>query len=404
MNGRDSLLGSRRSVGTLCLYDAMLAVSWQQATARRMARQGLVDGAEAAATPAEAVTRLVAAQAQVATAAELSVALRLRSGTVTDVREAVADGSLVRATGLRQTIHLVPATELGMWVGVFATLPIARFPAAAEEQPTPGEVDLLCEAIAATVAENGPLTLEELHAGVVEHVGPWAADPVMPAFQGMWPRWRLVQGVAARRGLWVYGPNRGRAVTYTAPPPFEPVEPVAAAEQLLLRYLHAYGPSTPAAYAKWHSATVGWATSTFTALTAAGRLTEVDLDGEPAWVVSDDLDFPEKPAHGIRLLPYFDALAIAAHPRERFFPGRVYERALAGGQAGNYPVLVVDGEVAGVWHQRKAARKARISVEPLDPLTPEQQGALEEAADRVARLQGLVAELAVGEVTVGPHA
>ena len=47
------------------------------------------------------------------------------------------------------------------------------------------------------------------------------------------------------------------------------------------------------------------------------------------------------------LLPYFDAYAVGCHPRERLFPGAAAERALARGQAGNRPVLLVDGVVAG---------------------------------------------------------
>ena len=45
----------------------------------------------------------------------------------------------------------------------------------------------------------------------------------------------------------------------------------------------------------------------------------------------------------MRLLPYFDAYVVGSHPREVVFPGRAYERALSGGQAGNFPVVLVDG-------------------------------------------------------------
>nr|BFE79085.1 hypothetical protein GCM10020093_016860 [Planobispora longispora] len=67
----------------------------------------------------------------------------------------------------------------------------------------------------------------------------------------------------------------------------------------------------------------------------------------------------------MRLLPYFDAYAVGCHPRETVFPGRAAERALAGGQAGCFPVLLVDGVVAGVWHQRRSGRRIDITVEPL---------------------------------------
>ena len=62
--------------------------------------------------------------------------------------------------------------------------------------------------------------------------------------------------------------------------------------------------------------------------------------------------------HGVRLLPYFDAYVVGCQPRELLFPGRAAERALAGGQAGNYQVLLIDGVVAGVWHQRRSGRRS----------------------------------------------
>ena len=70
------------------------------------------------------------------------------------------------------------------------------------------------------------------------------------------------------------------------------------------------------------------------------------LAGEPATAA----------ASGVRLLPYFDAYVVAGQPRALLFPGRAAERALAGGQAGNFPVLLVDGMVAGVWHAKRAGR------------------------------------------------
>ena len=49
-----------------------------------------------------------------------------------------------------------------------------------------------------------------------------------------------------------------------------------------------------------------------------------------------------------RLLPYFDPYLVAGQPRERLYPGAAAIRALTpAGQAGNYPVLLVDGVVGG---------------------------------------------------------
>jgi hypothetical protein len=142
----------------------------------------------------------------------------------------------------------------------------------------------------------------------------------------------------------------------------------------------------------------------FRELAAAGGIEEVGFEGTRAWVAAGDTEFPDGPARGVRLLPYFDAYVIAAQPRERLFPGAAYERALAGGQAGNYPVLLVDGVVAGVWHQRRQGRRTTVTVEPLVRLTARQERELGEQVERVGEVLEARPELVVGEVRVGPHA
>ena len=76
----------------------------------------------------------------------------------------------------------------------------------------------------------------------------------------------------------------------------------------------------------------------------------------------------------------------------------------ARGQAGNRPVLLVDGVVAGVWHHRRAGRRIDITVEPLTTLTAARRRLLDAEVERLgAILEGAV-EARVGAVTVGPHA
>jgi hypothetical protein len=191
----------------------------------------------------------------------------------------------------------------------------------------------------------------------------------MPAFQDLWPRWRQVLHRAGQSGALCFGPNRGRKVTYTRPPRFDPLPTPEALRILVRRYLHAFGPATPQDFAKWPAAPGGWATGLFASAAGAGEIEEVDFAGTRAWVAAGDTVFPEGPVRGVRLLPYFDAYVIAAQPREVLFPGAAYRRALAGGQAGNHPVLLVDGMVAGVWHQRRQGRRTTVTVEPLGKLT-----------------------------------
>lgn len=343
--------------------------------------------------------------AQVMSAAEISLALRVRDATAVDVKQAiVADHTIIKSFGARGTVHLLPASELGCWTAALSALPVQRSPFPAEVAISAKERDAIVEAVSEAL-EHDDLSLEELDAAVVDRVGGWAGEKVMPAFQTMWPRWRQVISDAAFRGVLCYGASAGRSTTYAsparlgadlAPPPGDPTS------WLLHRYLHAFGPATPEHFARWLAVDAGWAEELFR--DRAKELAEVDVDGTTAWVSAGDTAFADAAAPGIRLLPYFDAYTVGSHPRVEVFPGRASERALARGQAGNYPVLVVDGRAAGVWHLRNAGKRAHVTVEPVKPLSARRTRMLEEEVERLGVIVGRAPTLTIGEVTVGPHA
>jgi hypothetical protein len=216
----------------------------------------------------------------------------------------------------------------------------------------------------------------------------------------------MVQSTAGVRGALCFGPNKGRNVTYTSPrrwlPGFRPADERTALAEVVRRYLHAYGPATPQQFAQWLAAPRRWATELFDSLSS--ELQQVEVDGAPAWLEAGDTTAPSTPPQGVRLLPYFDAYVVGGHPRELLFPGPATERALAGGQAGNFPVLLVGGVVAGLWHQRRSGRKLDITVEPFEDLTAPQRRELDEQVERIGEILEGKPQLTIGAVTTGAHA
>jgi hypothetical protein len=69
-------------------------------------------------------------------------------------------------------------------------------------------------------------------------------------------------------------------------------------------------------------------------------------------------------------------------------------------------VVLVDGIVAGVWHQRRSGRRIAVTVEPIGPAfrTARARAELAAEVDRVGEVLEGRAELTVGRVAVGPHA
>jgi hypothetical protein len=384
---------------------APASLTWSGVTARRMARHALTAPATDLG-PAEIAGVVCGVHAQVLSAAELSIGRRIGGATRADVQRALwEDRTLVKTFGPRGTVHLLATADLPMWTGALSALPPSVPMHPEPVRFTPDQADEVIAAIGDALADT-ELTVDELTAAIVDRTGPWAGERTMDAFQDKWPRWRQLTSTAAHRGVLCFGPNRGRNVTYTNPhrwlPGFLPDDGDAALRTLVTRYLYAYGPASPKHLARWLGIPPRRAVELFDEL--AGELEQVGLDGEPAWVLAGDTGNPP-PHRGIRLLPYFDAFVVAGQPRERLYPGAAATRGLTPtGQAGNYPVLLVDGVVGGVWHQRRSGRKLTITVEPLAELTAAQRRELDLEVELVGAVMGAEPSLTVGTVTVGPHA
>ena len=381
-------------------------VTWPEVNARRLERHGL--GATSPyRNPADVVAAMCGAHAQVLSAAELSVGIRLPAASRSDVRHALwTEHTLVKTFGPRGTVHLLATRDLPLWTGALSAVPRPRSPFPEDVRMTSEQTDLVVEAIGVALAD-AELTVDELTRAVVDGAGPWAGDLVMPAFQTLWPRWRQAVDVVANRGVLCFGANRGRNVTYTSPTRWLPgfaLEPGATAlPALVRRYLHAYGPATPAHFAKWLSVSPAWAARLFESM--GDGLRWVEIDGVVAAEATGETSMSAERPRGLRLLPYFDAFVVGGQPRELLFPGRATERALSpSGQAGNFPVVLVDGVVAGVWHQRRSGRKLDITVEPFGRLTPTRRAELDEQVERVGQILEATPSLTIGTIEVGGHA
>jgi hypothetical protein len=368
------------------------APTWQQICARRLHRHGLVERHPDIVTT---VREMGSAHAQVMSAAEISIGLRTvgtktAGATKKDVAaELWPNQNLIKMYGLRGTVHLVPAADFGNWT---AALDAMTGPPQIKDVLTAAQTDAVLLAIAAAVAD-GPKTTAELDDAVIGATSPWAADPVIPNFGGSAPRWRHALGTASRKGIISFGPNRGRNTTFQQAPASSATGD--SVNWLVRVFLHAYGPATPEQFARWTGGPKPRARVAFA---------DADLDEtEFGFVNRGDTDWPDPMVNHVRLLPYFDAYTVGCHPRALLFPDLALSRAAPSGSAGNFPVLLIDGTVAGVWHQRKSSRKIQITVEPLQALSSTQRRHIHEQADRIAAIVDGQAIVTFDKVTVTSH-
>lgn len=137
-----------------------MGATWQDMTARRLWRHGLAAPGD---DIADAVSAMCGAHAQVMSAAELSVGLRVEGANRTHVRSALWEThELVKTFGPRGTVHLLPARELPLWTAALDAVERAKGSSAAAE----------------ILAEQEP-TVDELTGALAAQASPWGAVPAL---------------------------------------------------------------------------------------------------------------------------------------------------------------------------------------------------------------------------------
>jgi hypothetical protein len=105
-------------------------VPWSTANVRRLHRYALLTPAPSSTDPAEIAAVIRGAHAQVLSAAELSIALRIHGANRSTVQHALWDDhSLIKTHGPRGTVHLLAADDLPVWLAALSAIPAhSRFP------------------------------------------------------------------------------------------------------------------------------------------------------------------------------------------------------------------------------------------------------------------------------------
>jgi hypothetical protein len=197
---------------------------------------------------------------------------------------------------------------------------------------------------------------------------------------------------SAGRGTLVFGPDRGRNVTFVDPEEWlgKPVRPTGAGEpdpnealgRLVERFLRLFPGADIPGIGRW------WG-SRYTmrkAIEAAGLdLVGIDVEGTAGLALPSDVkDLSEKePFTGVRLLPGFDAY-VNDLPRRVGALMPVDRHADVHRVAGWVsPVVIVDGRVAGTWELTNGKRGG-ISVQPFGRWRGGSRQELAAEADRIA--------------------
>jgi hypothetical protein len=370
-------------------------------SAWRLSRQRLAG--RPAKDPATVARDLVGVQAQVLSSAALSIALRT-GGRVEATSEALAKRRLMRLWAHRGTLHLFAAVDVPVTVAARRTLEPWRRPAWLRYfGVTEVQMERAIEAVGEILDDGVPRTRAQLSDAMEADYGKAFAGLV----RGSWGTF-LKQ--AGNKGYVAQAWTGDSSVAFVRPDrwlrSWRTVDSDEAMRTMLLRYLAAYGPASPAEVNRWWGMTGSGLKPVLKSL--CGELTEVDVDGHRGLVRTADLPAIEAAAlppadDGIRFLGAFDPLTVGAGLRAHLIPEAHLARVsrTAGWIS---PIVLIDGNAAGVWAGIPDGSGLRIRIDMFGRPPARVRKAVEAASGRVSDALGADPVVEFGPVfaTDGP--
>jgi hypothetical protein len=358
-------------------------LTWAQVHAFRLQGHHLMSRA-----PKKELARVVGqiggVQAQVMSAAELQVGVRVDC-RVADVRDALwKRKTLVKTWLMRGTLHLVPSADLPLFTAAMSAYGVRNTNAWLKWlQISAAELTDLTDAIGDAL--NGQaLTREELIAKVAKG----RSEHIQAAMKSGWGG---VLKPVARAGLLCFGPSRGQSVTFVRPEKWldswREMDSDASLTELARGYLRAYGPATKSDFARWWGTWPGVGNRAWAGL--AGDLASVSIDGQRADLLASDLERIKKQPTGgsVQLLPPFDPYVMGHSSRDHIVEAANLSKVsrTAGWISA---VVLVDGRVAGTWTYQAAKGTLLVMVEPFQRLTAKTVAEVRRRAESLAETLG----------------
>jgi winged helix DNA-binding protein len=316
-------------------------------------------------SPTAVIERLVGMQAQWPSAPYVGIWTRTTSFRREALERELASAAVVKATVMRQTLHLVTRRDYAL---LRAALSETNFP---DQTSTAKRLAPSVRALAAA----GPVTTEEALAHLEREQGLTGIDA-----RRAWRAARVRAHVLHHHetALWHARPE-GRFVAHEEPEAHAPVEARAA---ILGRYLAAFGPASRRDIGAWSMMHMPELDRALEWLEPLRRFRD-EHGRELLDVPRAPLPDPEIPAP-VRLLPKWDNLLLAFADRTRVLPEQ-YRKAVIRMNGDVAQTFLVDGFVAGIWR----VESRRVVLKPFAALSRSVQRELE---DEAGRLEGFFAD------------
>jgi len=335
--------------------------------------------------PSQVVSWFGAMQAQDYASVKWAIGLRCAQTTETLVEKEIARQTIVRTWLLRGTLQIVAAADIH-WMLALLSPRITAARARRRQQLGLDDATLgkSRETLVRTLEGGNRLTRREAMF-ILEQAG----------ISTRGQRGYHILGHAALEGAICLGPNQGKEQTFVLlrewVPNSQNMESDEALAELARRYFQSHGPATLEDF-------VGWSgLKTTVARKALGLVKEEfqqeTIAGQACWG-SPRETVSAVPSPTIHLLPAFDEYYLGYQDRRAVLDPR-YDKTMVSSNGVFRPIIVLDGQVVGIWKRTLKKSSVTITANPFAPLTKRASQALLAAAERFGAFLGLPVELEI---------
>jgi hypothetical protein len=329
--------------------------------------------------PGQAVAWFGAMQAQDYSSAKWAVGLRWYGATDATVERAVVDRSIVRTWLMRGTLHVVARSDVRWMLALLAPRIIARSARRHRQLELDHAAFARSYETLARALQGGKRSTRAELLRVLEQAG----------ISTRGQRGYHILRKAALEGLVCLGPVQDRHQTFVLldewVPQGQQMERADALGELARRYFRSHGPATLQDFVWWSGLPVADARAGLD--TATAQLHQQTVDGQTYWLPLND-PIPTAPSPTAYLLPAYDEYFLGYEARDAVLDAKYDKSAVSGGGVFR-PIVVIDGQVVGVWRQTLKEGSVVISPSLFTSLTEREDQALLAAADQYGAFLGL---------------
>lgn len=355
----------------------------KQIPQQRLVSQQLVRGTSI--SPAEAVAKLGAVQAQDYGNALWAVGCRIQGATAAGIEEAIAARTIVRTWPMRGTLHFVPAADI-RWMLALLTPRILTGTATRLRQ---------LELDEATLAKAERTLRKELQDGT-----PLSRDAIFQTLE------RAKISTEGGRGYHILfrmslqqvlcqGPRLGKQQSFVLMDHWVPETVSFGRDEslgmLARRFFGGHGPATIQDFVWWAGLTQADAKAAVAQV--AGELVSQRIGETEYWCSRAAQEAPV--TAGVHLLPGFDEYLLGYKNRHAVLEPEHAAKVVPGGNGIFLPMMLKDGHVIGTWKRAVGKGKVTVTLLPFAPLTSKTTKLFAAEAERYGLFLGLRGTLAI---------